>query len=71
VLHRDEAPPSHGFDHLRIEQYRQRHPAGFGRRASGLAPRRLYPVAEVGHQSRQILPKAIGLIPWGTPFSPE
>jgi hypothetical protein len=39
VLHRDEAPPSHGLDDLCREERGQRHPARLACRASGLVPR--------------------------------
>jgi|RhiMetdeSRZDD1v2_1073273.scaffolds.fasta_scaffold303095_2 hypothetical protein len=55
-----EAPPSYGFDHLRLQQLGPWHPAWLGRRASGLAPRQLHPVPIVGQQRRHVRAKAIG-----------
>jgi len=54
-----EPPPSHGFDHLRIEQRGQGHPARLRRRASGLAPRRLHLMTEMGHNGGEIMRVAI------------
>ena len=48
------------FDHLRIEQLGQRHPAGFGRGACGLAAWRLYPLPIVRQQRGHILLEPIG-----------
>ena len=60
VAHPDQASPAYRLDDLRVEQLWQGHPAGLGRRASGLTARELHPVAIVGQQGRQILPESIG-----------
>jgi hypothetical protein len=52
ALHLHDAPPSHGLDHLGVEQFGPRHPARLGSGASGLAPRRLHPVPETGDDGR-------------------
>ena len=54
VLHLDEAPPSHRFDHWCIEQPRQGHPTRLGRGAPGLWSRRLHPVTEMRHHGGEV-----------------
>jgi hypothetical protein len=60
VAHADHASPPILFDHLRIEQCGQRHPAGLGSGACGLAAWRLHPVAEMCQQCSPILFEPIG-----------
>src|SRR6266853_5859869 len=60
VCHPDQPPPSHGFDHWRIQQLRQWQPAGLGRRACGLVPWRLHPVPIVREQGGHVLSEPIG-----------
>ena len=55
VPHADHTSASILFDHLGIEQLRQRHPTGLGRWAMGLAPRRLHPLPIVRQQRRAII----------------
>src|SRR5215510_12604734 len=59
-LHSDETSPSHGFDHVRLEQLRQGHPTRLGGRAWRLPAWWLYPLPVVGQQGGHVLAKAIG-----------
>lgn len=56
----DQTPLAHGFDHWRIQQWRQWPPAWRGHRACGLAALGVHPVPIVRQQGCQVLPKAIG-----------
>ena len=60
MLHLHQTPSAHSLDDLGVEELWPWHPAGLGGWPFVLATRRLHPVAIVGEQGRQILPKAIG-----------
>jgi len=66
VCHLDQAPPARDLDHLRIEQLRQGHPTWLGQGAFDLTALRLYPVAEMRQQRRDVLLKAVGQKDWHT-----
>ena len=66
VPHADQAPASHGLDHLRVEQWWQRHPARLGSRALDSLALRLYPVPIVREQGGHVLLKSVRQKQWGT-----
>ena len=53
VLHVNQAPAPHGFDHLGIEQLGQRHPARLRGRTLGPLAWRVHPVPIVREQGQQ------------------
>src|SRR5215470_18827842 len=71
AFHLDKPPPAHGFDYLRIEEARQRHPARLRHRASGLALRWLHPVPEMGRDGHEIMRVAIADKKWHTAGSDQ
>src|SRR5262249_49672126 len=60
VSHADQTAPPHCLDHLRIEEFRQWHPARLRRRPFVLTAWWLDPLPIMREQSHEILPKAIG-----------
>src|SRR5262249_51063039 len=62
----DQAPPAYCLDHLRIEQPRQRHPAGLEYRTFVLAAWWLRPLAEMGEERGGVLLEAVRQEEWYT-----
>src|SRR5207244_9885167 len=62
-----EHPSVNSFYRVGVEQLEQRNQARLGRRASGLATRRLYPVTEMRHDSGKIIPVPVTQKEWHTP----
>ena len=59
VLHVDQTPPAHRFDHLGVEDFGQGHPVRFGGWPCSLAARHLDPMAKMGHDGGEVLLIAI------------
>ena len=60
VAHLHQTPAASGLDDLRVEQLRQRHLSGFGRRALRPLARQVDPLPIVRQQGRRLLREAIG-----------
>src|SRR6266571_6526646 len=66
MTHPYQAPAADGLDHLRVEQWWQRHPARLGSRALDALALRLYPVPIVREQGCHVLLQSVRQKQWGT-----